>query len=34
MIGQKGECYIFEEVIDVDELDEDNTSAAAGKWDK
>ena len=32
LIGQKWECYIVEEVIDVDELDEGYLiSAAAGK---
>ena len=32
LIGQKWECYIIEEVIDVDELDEGYLiSAAAGK---
>ena len=30
-IGQKGECYIVEEVIEVDELDKGNISAASGK---
>ena len=31
LIGQKRECFIVEEVIEVDELDESNISAAAGK---
>ena len=30
LIGQKRECYIVEEVIEVDELDEANISAAPG----
>ena len=30
LIGQKWECYIVEEVIDVDELNEGNISASAG----
>ena len=29
LIGQKRECYIIEQVIEVDELDKDNISAAA-----
>ena len=33
LIGGKYECYIVEEVIEVDELDEGNISAAAGKSD-
>ena len=31
LIGQKRECYILEEVIEVDELDKGNISAASGK---
>ena len=31
LIGQKRECYIVEEVIEVDELDKCNISAALGK---
>ena len=31
LIGQKKECYIVEEVIEVDELDKGNISAASGK---
>ena len=34
LIGGKYECYIVEEVIEVDELDEGNISAAARKQDK
>ena len=35
LIGHMRECYIVEEVIEVDELDEDNLkSAAAGKQHK
>ena len=34
LIGQKWECYIVEEVIEVDELDKGNISAALGKQDK
>ena len=34
LIGQKRECYIVEEVIEVDELEEGNTSAESGKQDK
>ena len=34
LIGQKYECYIVIKVIDVDELDEGNISAAAKKQDK
>ena len=34
LIGQKRECYIVEEVIEVDELNEGNISNAAGKQDK
>ena len=34
LIGQKRECYIVEEVIEVDELDKGNISAALGKQDK
>ena len=31
MRGQKKECYTVEEVIELDDLDEDNISAEAGK---
>ena len=31
LISQKWECFIVEEVIEVDELHEVNISAAAGK---
>ena len=31
LIGQKSECCIIEEVIEVDELDKGNISAALGK---
>ena len=31
LIGQKWECYIVEEVIDVDELDEGHLISAAAK---
>ena len=34
LIGQKGECYIVEEVIYVDELNKGKISAALGKQDK
>ena len=34
LIGQKNECYIVIEVIEVDELDVGSISAAAGKQDK
>ena len=34
LIGQKRERYIVEEVIEVDELDKDNISAALGKQDE
>ena len=34
LIGQKKECYIVQEVIEVDELDKGNTSAAAGIQEK
>ena len=34
LIGHKRECYIVEEVIEVDELDKGNISAALGKQDK
>ena len=34
LIGERGECYIVEEVIEVDELDKGNLSAALGKQDK
>ena len=30
LIGQKRDCYIVEEVIEVDELDKGNISAALG----
>ena len=33
LIGRKYECYNVIEVIDVDELDKGNISAAAGKQD-
>ena len=31
LIGQKKECYIVVEVIEVDDLDKGNVSAASGK---
>ena len=34
LIGQKRECYIVEEVIEVDELSKGNISAALGKQDE
>ena len=34
LIGQKRECYIVEEVIEVDELDKGNISVVLGKQDK
>ena len=34
LIGQKKECYIIEEVIEVDELNKGNISAASGKQNK
>ena len=34
LIGQKRECYIVKEVIEVGELDKGNISAALGKQDK
>ena len=34
LIGQKRECYIVKEVIEVDELDEGSISAASGKQEK
>ena len=34
LVGQKRECYIVEEVIEVDGLNKGNISAALGKQDK
>ena len=34
LIGEKRECYIVEEVIEVAEFDKGNISAALGKQDK
>ena len=34
LFGQKRECYIVEEVIEVDEPDKGNISALLGKQDK
>ena len=34
LIGQKKECYIVEEVIEVDELNEGNITAASVIQDK
>ena len=34
LIGQKRECYIVEEVIEVDKLDEGSISVAAEKQDE
>ena len=34
LIGQKLKCHIVKEVIELDELEEGNISATAGKQDK
>ena len=34
LIGQKKECYIFEEVIDMDEIEDVNTNPLEEKYNK